>query len=61
MADTNLYWRRPARCDTSSCVETAKTDEHVYVRNSNEPDTVVRFTHDEWDVFVRDLKDEAAA
>jgi hypothetical protein len=61
MADNNLPWRKPARCDTSACVETATTDEHVYIRNSDEPDSVARFTHDEWDLFVRDLIDEAAA
>jgi hypothetical protein len=62
MADLdNLPWRKPRRCESSACAETATTDEHVYMRNSTEPDTVVRFTHDEWDVFVRDLKDEAAA
>ena len=61
MARTDLQWNRPKHCDTNACVETAKTDEHVYIRSSNEPDAVVRFTHDEWDVFVRDLTDEAAA
>ena len=60
MADSNFQWRKPARCDTGSCVETAKTDEHVYIRSSNEPDAVVRFTHDEWDVFVHGLTDDAA-
>ena len=62
MAHSDLQWRKPTRCDSNQCVETAKTDKHVYVRNSNHPDgAVVRFTHDEWDVFVRSLTDEAAA
>ena len=62
MADMDdLSWRKPRRCESSACVETAKTDEHVYMRNSAEPDTVVRFTHAEWDAFARGLIDEAAA
>ena len=61
MADLDsLSWRKARRCESSACVETATTDEHVYIRNSSEPRTVVRFTHDEWIVFVSDLKDEAA-
>jgi len=60
MARTDLQWRRATRCDSNGCVETAATDEHVYIRNSDEPDAVVRFTHDEWDVFVRGLTDDAA-
>jgi len=61
MADLDsLPWRKPRRCESSVCVEQATTNEHVYIRSSNEPDAVVRFTHDEWDVFVRGLTDDAA-
>jgi hypothetical protein len=60
MAYNDLDWHRPVACESNACVETAKTDEHVYIRSSNEPDAVVRFTHDEWDVFVRGLTDDAA-
>jgi len=47
-----LAWRRSTKCASGSCVEVAKTDGRVLVRNSDEPDTVVSFSLDEWSAFI---------
>jgi hypothetical protein len=50
----SLVWRLPPDCESSSCVEMAETAEHVYLRHSEQPDgPTLRFTHHEWDVFLR--------
>lgn len=54
----DLQWRRIARCDSAACVEIATTMEHVLVRNSSEPSTQVRFTHEEWTAFIDALTGE---
>lgn len=60
--DPELTWRRPTGCDTSACVQTARDDEFVYVRHSQEPDgAIVRFTHTEWDAHVRGILLDARA
>jgi hypothetical protein len=45
-------WRRSSRCTTGDCVEVAKLDDRVLVRNSADPDVVVTFTHREWAAFL---------
>ncbi|MFG1605516.1 DUF397 domain-containing protein [Actinoplanes sp. NPDC049265] len=45
-------WRRSRRCTGGNCVEVAKLDGHVLVRNSAEPEVVVTFSHAEWAAFL---------
>jgi hypothetical protein len=52
-------WRRSPYCDSAACVEVAVTGDRVYVRNSAAPESVLSFTHEEWHVFVRGLRDGA--
>lgn len=50
--EQQLRWRRGAQCTGGNCVEVAKVDGRVLVRNSAQPDVVVTFSRDEWAVFV---------
>lgn len=53
-----LVWRR-SQCDTNACVEIATTEDHVWVRNSRDPNGPhLTFTHAEWVTFVRWIRDE---
>ena len=54
-----LAWRKPARCDSSQCVEIAYNGSEVLIRNSNVPDIHLAFPGDEWHAFVRDLRERS--
>jgi hypothetical protein len=59
MDQTALDWRRSRYCETNCCVEVARTDDSVFMRNSSSPDgPILTFTHAEWAAFVRGIKDE---
>jgi hypothetical protein len=58
MALDALRWRRSSYCDSSACVEVAVAADRVYVRNSENPDSYLSFSHEEWRVFVLGLFDE---
>ena len=48
-----LSWHRGNSCADNSCVEAARQDERVYVRDSKQPDgAVLCFTLREWEVFL---------
>jgi hypothetical protein len=49
-------WQRSTRCDSGQCVEVARGDGHVLVRNSNQPDTVLRLAADQWHRLVGAIK-----
>jgi hypothetical protein len=49
----NLAWERSSFCSDSACVEVAIERDAVYVRNSESPDNVVRFTRREWKIFAQ--------
>ncbi|MCU7724171.1 DUF397 domain-containing protein [Actinoplanes sp. KI2] len=49
-----VEWRRA--CGNAACVEVAKVDEDVLVRDSKDPDVVLRFTDQEWVSFVEGVK-----
>jgi hypothetical protein len=56
----NREWRRSTGCESSNCVEWRELDQHVEVRNSTNPDgPVLRFSREEWAVFVDGLVAEA--
>ena len=57
---TEFEWRKPTGCETNACVETAEFGDHVYVRDSKEPDgPVLTFTREEWTAHVRGILAEA--
>jgi hypothetical protein len=59
MNHEGLGWRRSRYCDTNACVEVARTDDSVFIRNSSDPDgPILTFTPAEWTAFIRGLKDE---
>lgn len=47
----SLDWRRSSYCAEGACVEVAEVGDEFFVRNSQQPDNVVRFTRAEWEVF----------
>lgn len=52
---TQRLFRRSSRCDAGACVEVSVGDP-ILVRNSTEPDQIVRFTKEEWRVFVAGVR-----
>lgn len=51
-SNQQLIWRRSKWCSGGNCVEVAKADGRVLVRNSDEPGAVVSFTDAEWRAFI---------
>lgn len=49
-------WKRPGRCESSACVEIRDDDGAMSIRASGSPDHVLRFTREEWNVFVEGVK-----
>jgi hypothetical protein len=56
MGDTHeapLVWRKSGRCDSSHCVEVARTRDRVGVRDAKDPNgAVLWFTPEEWTAFL---------
>jgi|tagenome__1003787_1003787.scaffolds.fasta_scaffold19553911_2 hypothetical protein len=60
MLDT--CWARSSRCvGESHCVEVAFVGDAVLLRNSTRPLRVLKFTADEWDVFLQTVRRDAWA
>lgn len=54
MPDEVLDFRRSRFCSMGSCVEVAPTaDGGAVLRDSKQPDVVLRFDRDEWSAFCR--------
>jgi hypothetical protein len=51
---TALDFQRPTRCDNSgpNCVEVARADSGVFVRDSKTPGPVLLFAHRHWDDLI---------
>jgi hypothetical protein len=47
-----LEWRKSTECASGTCVEVAKGDKEVFVRDSKNPDVVLTFSPQEWDAFL---------
>lgn len=45
-------WRRSSRCDSSTCVEVARVDGAVLLRDSERPEAFLTFTPASWVVFL---------
>ena len=54
--DHDLRWYRSSRCADNTCVEVARADDEVLVRNSERPHHVVRFTVSEWAAFIASVE-----
>lgn len=51
----SLQWIRSQFCESNACVEVLFSPENmVSVRNSTDPQTVIKFTHEEWQAFITD-------
>jgi hypothetical protein len=49
-------WRRSTRCESGHCVEVARRDGDVAMRNSTVPDLHLRLSLEAWDAFVAELR-----
>lgn len=52
-----LSWRKSSRCDSGACVEVARRDEGVVVRNNTQPDLHLTFDGATWHGLLQDLRD----
>ncbi len=61
--DTAHFWlKSTASADGGNCVEVARSESYVLVRDSsNQSGTVLKFSPAQWHGFVRRLKNEDAA
>jgi hypothetical protein len=56
--ESTTTWVKSRRCESSSCVEVAFTDDVILVRSSAESQSpVLRFTAAEWVAFVGGVRD----
>jgi hypothetical protein len=68
---TKHEWKKSSHCESSGCVETARTSPvdnnacvevlfrngHYYIRQSDAPMVMLKFTPAEWEAFVAGAKD----
>jgi predicted secreted Zn-dependent protease len=53
----DLEWRVSRVCENGACVQVARLDEFVLIRNTNDPEGPVSvFTKDEWRQFLAGAK-----
>jgi hypothetical protein len=50
-------WRKASFCQGGECVEAARWNGMIVLRDSGEPRGHVRYTTEEWQTFVRGIKD----
>jgi len=51
-----LDWRKGSRCGGGACLEVAKRNGEVLVRDSKNPAVVLAFTPEEWAAFMEAVK-----
>ena len=51
-----LEWRRSGRCDGGACIEVAKLDAMIMIRESTEPNTLLLIGHGIWREFVTGVR-----
>ena len=50
-------WQKSSYCGNAACVEVAKTEDAILVRDSKDPLAApLAFTEDEWVAFVKGVK-----
>lgn len=47
----SAQWRRSSKCEAGTCAEVKFEAGEVLLRNSTQPEIVVRLTDEEWRVF----------
>ena len=52
----SIHWRKSSRCETGACVEVARIDGMVAIRNSEDAALLI-FSPDEWTAFVAGVRD----
>jgi Domain of unknown function (DUF397) len=52
----SIRWRRSSRCETGGCVEVARIDGMVAIRDSKDPAMLI-FSPAEWSAFVAGVRD----
>jgi hypothetical protein len=56
MSSLMLEWTRSSFCADGACVEIAQLGEHIFMRDSKDPEgLVLSFTSQEWGVFLDNL------
>jgi hypothetical protein len=54
MESSSVQWRKSSRCANNSCVEVAKVEGGIMVRDSKNPDHApLTFTPEEWSAFIQ--------
>jgi len=57
-AGSATAWQRSHRCDTGHCVEIARADEHVMMRDSIDPaGPVLTFSTEGWLAFTAGIRE----
>jgi hypothetical protein len=50
-SNRDVIWLRSRACADGACAEVGRSGDEVFVRNSQRPAEVTRFTIDEWEAF----------
>jgi predicted secreted Zn-dependent protease len=51
-----VNWKISSFSNSGTCVQVTTEEGKILVRNTYEPDKIVEFTKEEWDVFVEGVK-----
>jgi len=51
----SVAWRKSSRCDSNHCVEVARRDNGVAVRDNTRPETYLTFDSSSWHGLVQAL------
>jgi len=54
--DLGSRWYKSRKCADSSCVEVAGSGDDILIRNSLQPEKIVRVTKAEWTAFVEGVQ-----
>ena len=49
-------WRKSSSCANGECVEVARRGDTVLMRNSTEPQHMVRYSLEDWQLFLLQVK-----
>lgn len=51
-----LTWLKASFCAANECVEIARQNDVILLRNSSAPDNVVSYTTEEWEAFAKGFR-----
>lgn len=52
MHESPLAWLKSQRCEAVNCVEVAEAGSEVLIRDSRNPEAVLRVSRSDWDAFA---------